>query len=67
MLVLTRRIGEVLKIGKDVSLTVIEIRGRQVRVGIEAPDAIVVTRGESISRAEREVGPSAPDSKPAGT
>lgn len=50
MLVLTRRVGEVLVIGNDVRLTVKEIRGKQVRISIDAP------RGVSIDRAERLVG-----------
>jgi carbon storage regulator len=37
MLILTRRIGETIRIGDDVSVTVLEIHGNQVRIGIQAP------------------------------
>ena len=46
MLVLTRRVGESLKIGNDVTVTILENRGNQVRVGIDAPTHIAVHREE---------------------
>ncbi|MBI3305081.1 carbon storage regulator CsrA [Candidatus Parcubacteria bacterium] len=46
MLVLTRRLGERIKIGDDVSVVVLEIKGGQVRLGIEASSAVPVHREE---------------------
>jgi len=46
MLILTRRSGESIKIGDDITISVIEIRGHQVRLGIEAPRDVVVHREE---------------------
>lgn len=54
MLVLTRRTGESLMIGDDTTLTVLEIRGTQVRLGIEAPRDIAVHREEVYERIKRE-------------
>ena len=46
MLILTRRVNETLMIGDDVSITVLEIRGNQVRLGVKAPKSISVHREE---------------------
>ena len=46
MLILTRRISETLVIGDDVTITVLAIKGNQVRLGIEAPDNVAVHREE---------------------
>lgn len=46
MLILTRRIGEVITIGDKVRVKVVGISGRQVRLGIQAPDRVVVLREE---------------------
>ena len=46
MLILTRKAGETILIGENISITVVEIRGRQVRLGIDAPADILVLRGE---------------------
>ena len=46
MLILTRRIGETLKVGDDVSVTVLGIKGSQVRLGINAPKDVSVHREE---------------------
>lgn len=54
MLILTRRIGESVMIGQDISVTVLEVRGTQVRVGITAPKEIQVHREEIVRRIERE-------------
>jgi len=50
MLILTRRVGETLKIGDDVSVTVLSIKGNQVRIGIEAPKDLPVHREEIYER-----------------
>jgi carbon storage regulator len=54
LLILTRRIGEVLMIGNDVTVTVLGVRGNQVRVGINAPKDIAVHRQEIFERLKRQ-------------
>lgn len=55
MLILTRRPGEGIKIGNDVTVTVLGIKGNQVRVGIQAPREMSVDREEVRQRMEREM------------
>lgn len=50
MLVLARRMGEQIKIGNDITVRVLRIRGGQVQIGIEAPGSIRVIRGELQER-----------------
>jgi carbon storage regulator CsrA len=50
MLILTRRVGETVVIGDDVTLTVLGIKGNQVRVGVQAPRTVSVHRGEIYKR-----------------
>jgi carbon storage regulator len=52
MLVLTRRVNERIVIGDDVTVTVLEVRGAQVRLGIEAPRDVKVFREEVLQRDE---------------
>ncbi|MEW5251424.1 carbon storage regulator CsrA [Microbulbifer discodermiae] len=54
MLVLTRRIGENLRIGTNVSVRVLGVTGNQVRVGIEAPKSLPVHREEIYARIQKE-------------
>lgn len=54
MLVLTRRSGEAIIVGGDIVVTVLEIRGDQVRVGIKAPRSVQVHREEVFRRLEQE-------------
>ncbi len=55
MLVLTRRLNQTLTIGTDITVSVVEIRGSQVRIGVSAPDDVSILRGEVLekSRAAR--------------
>ena len=46
MLILTRKVGETVLIGENISITVVEVRGKQVRLGIEAPPDLLVLRTE---------------------
>ena len=50
MLILTRRVGEALVIGDDTKLTILGIRGQQVRIGIDAPKDVSVHREEIYQR-----------------
>jgi carbon storage regulator len=54
MLVLTRKSGEKITIGDDVVVNIVEIKGSQVRLGIEAPKGISVHRSEIYERIQRE-------------
>lgn len=54
MLILTRRMGETLRIGDDVSVTVVAISGHQVRIGIQAPRSVRVHREEVFNRIVEE-------------
>lgn len=72
MLVLTRRRGQAVVIGDDIKITIVEINGDQVRIGIEAPKSVVVHRQEvydeikaaNQAAAVRTARPRLPKSKP---
>jgi carbon storage regulator len=54
MLILTRRVGETVMIGDEVTVTILGVKGSQVRVGIAAPKTIPVHREEIYERIKRE-------------
>jgi len=56
MLILTRRIGESLMIGDNVNVTVLGIRGNQVRIGVNAPKDVAVHREEIYEKIQLEKG-----------
>ena len=56
MLILTRRVGETVMIGDEVAVTVLRVKGNQVRLGVNAPKSISVQREEIFQRIKREAG-----------
>jgi len=54
MLVLTRRVGEVIMIGTDTTVTVLGVKGNQVRIGVNAPKEVAEHREEIFERIARE-------------
>lgn len=54
MLVLTRRVGETVRIGEDVNVTILGIKGSHIRVGVAAPKEVTVHREEIYRRIQQE-------------
>ena len=54
MLILTRRVGETLMVGDDVTVTVLGVKGNQVRIGVNAPKDVAVHREEIYDRIKQE-------------
>ncbi len=54
MLILTRRVGETIRIGDDIEVAVLGVKGTQVRIGIEAPNQIPVHREEIYQKIQKE-------------
>lgn len=54
MLVLTRRVGESIKVGEDIMVTVMSVQGGQVKIGIDAPKSINIVRTEIIKKFEEQ-------------
>ena len=65
MLILTRRVGEALKLGEDITVTVLGVRGNQVRIGIDAPKSVAIQREEiystTVTDRTPEIGDELPD------
>lgn len=57
MLILTRRIGETVMIGEDIAITVLRVKGNQVRLGVDAPKSVSVQRQEIHQRSQNGDGP----------
>ena len=62
MLILTRRVGESLMVGDEVTVTVLGVKGNQVRIGVNAPKDVSVHRQEIYERIQAEQMPSGTDS-----
>lgn len=60
MLILTRRVGETLMIGDEVTVTVLGVKGNQVRIGVNAPKEVAVHREEIYDRIRKEQEGEAP-------
>lgn len=66
MLVLTRKLGEKILIGEDIAVTVLDVRGDGVRIGIDAPRGVKIQREEvvrAIEAANREATAESPDAE----
>ena len=64
MLILTRRVGEAMKLGEDITVTVLGVRGNQVRIGIDAPKSVAIQREEIYSTAVTDRTPEIRDELP---
>jgi len=64
MLILTRRVGEAVMIGEEVTVTVLGVKGNQVRIGVDAPQTVSVHREEIFDRIKGERGESAERAAP---
>ena len=55
MLILTRRVGETIMVGDEVTVTVLAVKGQQIRIGVNAPRDVAVHREEIYERIQREM------------
>ena len=65
MLILTRKVGELIRIGDDVTVRVLEVRGSQVRLGVEAPADVRIFREEVYRAVHRDTTDETPAAPPA--
>ncbi|MFT2098740.1 carbon storage regulator CsrA [Marinomonas sp. 2405UD66-6] len=63
MLVITRRTGESINIGDDTEITVLDVKGNQVRIGIKAPKSVAVHREEIYLRIKEDEAAESPSTK----
>ena len=63
MLILTRRVGETLMIGDEITVTVLGVKGNQVRIGVNAPKDVAVHREEIFERIKQEQSDPATDAE----
>jgi len=61
MLILTRKVGETVLIGENIRIMVVEVRGKQIRLGIEAPPDLLVLRTEEKPDSEKKPEVQAPE------
>ena len=66
MLILTRRVGEAVVIGEEVTVTVLGVKGNQVRIGVNAPKSVTVHRDEIFERIKNERAETAEELSAAG-
>ena len=66
MLILTRRVGETVMIGDEVTVTVLRVKGNQVRIGVNAPKDVAVHREEIYERIKREEDQESRSAAPTG-
>ena len=66
MLILTRRVGESLIIGDDVTITVLGVKGNQVRIGVNAPRDVAVHREEILNRIQADAASDSEDDEGRG-